>query len=357
MSTCEVIVPCYNYGRYLRSCVGSVLSQSGCDVRVLIIDDCSPDGSAAVAQAIAAEDRRVEVIAHGVNMGHIRTYNEGIDRVTAEYMLLLSADDLLAPGALARAIRLLEENPRVGFVYGRAIKFSDDAEAVAEPRGIKQSIWSGLDFIGEICARPECPVPTATAVVRTSVQRRIGGYRPELPHTGDFEMWLRFAANGDVGVLDAVQAFTRIHGGNMRNAYIADRMIGDYLQRYEALRTFFLGDWPALAGRGGLPALAYRRLAEDVLWDCARAFEEGAAEDADRLAQLARRIDPTIARSASWRKLTLKKAVGARAWRALAPLLTGARRLLSDRPASPAGARRLMNGIDTPGASWTPRNV
>src|SRR5690242_7106353 len=109
MRNCDVIIPCYNYGRFLHSCVKSVLSQTGCSVRALILNDCSADNSLEIARAIAAEDARVEVIHHEQNKGHIATYNEGIDWDRADYMLLLSADDLLAPGALSRAIDLMEE--------------------------------------------------------------------------------------------------------------------------------------------------------------------------------------------------------------------------------------------------------
>src|SRR3954454_20204410 len=73
-----VVVPCYNYGRYLEDSVGSVLSQSEVEVRVVIIDDASPDGSADVAKRIAERDSRVSLICHETNAGHIATYNEGL---------------------------------------------------------------------------------------------------------------------------------------------------------------------------------------------------------------------------------------------------------------------------------------
>jgi glycosyltransferase involved in cell wall biosynthesis len=353
MTRCDVIVPCYNYGRFLQACVDSVLGQPHCDVRVLILDDRSSDDSLAVARGIAARDPRVTVVHHAVNRGHIATYNEGIDWVSAKYMLLLSADDLLAPGALARALGLMETNSNVGFVYGRALKFSDESEAVAEPLASgepRSSVCKGIDFIKAVCATPVCPVPTATAVVRTSIQRRVGGYRAELPHAGDLEMWLRFAANGDVGVIDALQAFTRVHGENMRFAYLANRMIGDYRQRYEAFRIFFASEWASAVDIEKMSALAYRRLAEEVLWDAAHAFEEASDEHVETLARLAREIHPGIVRSSQWWKLSLKRLVGSRAWRGLAPAVAGAQKLLRFfRPARHAdgGAMRLMNGIDT----------
>jgi glycosyltransferase involved in cell wall biosynthesis len=353
VTRCDVIVPCYNYGRFLQACVDSVLGQPGCDVRVLILDDRSTDDSLAIARAIAARDPRVTVVHHPVNKGHIATYNEGIDWVSAKYMLLLSADDLLAPGALARALELMEANPNVGFVYGRALKFSRDSEAVAEPLACAQprsSVCKGIDFIKAVCATPVCPVPTATAVVRTSIQKRVGGYRPELPHAGDLEMWLRFAANGDVGMIDAVQAFTRVHGENMRFAYLANRQIGDYRQRHGVFRFFFASQWPAALGIEKLSALAYRRLAGEILADAAQAFEEDSGEHVDTLVRLAREVHPEIVRSAPWRKLWLKRLVGVRAWRSVAPAIAGARKLLrfsAPQPAPDAGASRLMNGIDT----------
>ncbi|WP_460807831.1 glycosyltransferase family 2 protein [Micromonospora zhanjiangensis] len=94
--TVSVVIPCYNYGHYLPECVHSVLSQSGVEVDVLIVDDASPDGSAEVARELSA-DPRVRLIAHRENRGHIATYNEGLAAVDGEYVVLLSADDLLSP--------------------------------------------------------------------------------------------------------------------------------------------------------------------------------------------------------------------------------------------------------------------
>src|SRR5437879_1536330 len=122
MSRVDVIIPCYNYAHYLRSCVESVLTQP-VDVRVLIIDDASPDDTTAVAASLAAADSRVEYRRHDVNRRHIATYNEGLDWASGDYTLLLSADDLLVPHALARAVHLLDSRPEVGFAYGRHLKF------------------------------------------------------------------------------------------------------------------------------------------------------------------------------------------------------------------------------------------
>src|SRR4051794_40019596 len=100
MSQVDVVIPCYKYAHFLPGCVGSVLAQDGVDVRVLVIDDCSPDDTAEVAAGLRAADPRVEFRRHAVNRGHIATYNEGLlEWAAGDYVLLLSADDMLTPGA------------------------------------------------------------------------------------------------------------------------------------------------------------------------------------------------------------------------------------------------------------------
>ena len=73
----------------------------------------------------------------------------------------------------------------------------------------------GSDFLEEACAGARNLVPTPTAVVRTTLQHKIGGYCADLPHSGDMAMWMKFAAHADVGFLNADQAYYRVHGNNM----------------------------------------------------------------------------------------------------------------------------------------------
>src|SRR6185295_4629726 len=89
MSSVSVIIPCYNYGRFLRQCLESVLTQEGPEVAVLIIDDASSDESAEVGGALARADGRVEFRRHDKNRGHIATYNEGLAWARGDYTVLL----------------------------------------------------------------------------------------------------------------------------------------------------------------------------------------------------------------------------------------------------------------------------
>jgi glycosyltransferase involved in cell wall biosynthesis len=294
MSLVDIVVPCYRYGKFLHDCIESIISQSVRDVRILIIDDASPDDSAAIARQVATWDRRIEVIVHPANQGHIATYNEGIAWASAPYFLLLSADDILLPGALERAVVVMEQDCRVGLTYGAHVDFS--SKPILAPSNLSSgACWTirpGLDLVREMCSSAGNPVVTATAIVRTDVQKKIGGYRPELPHTGDMEMWLRFGAHGPVAKTSSIQAGSRRHSANMSKA-IYETIVEDYLQRQAVFDIFFTEHGSTLPGANKLHRAAYCRLAERAFWTAFAQRCRGKSLISDELFNLAAQMRPS----------------------------------------------------------------
>jgi len=334
----DVVIPCYNYGRYLRQCVDSVLTQP-VPVRVLVIDDASPDGSGEVAEHMARGDARVTVIRHRTNHGHIRTYNEGIEWTAAEYMLLLSADDYLLPGALGRATSLMDERPDVTFSFGRTKDLIDpgpetcvnpltDAAFRAVLGESDSRIIGGAQFVRLIAdTRTINIVRTPTAVVRTTVQKRVGGYRPELPHAGDLEMWLRLAAYGSVGIIGHHQAVWRVHGRNMHRAYAGDRQLADLEQRKAAVDAVFLAAESPFHGDTTLHRALLSPLAEDALAHADGAVDDGNATLSERMTDFALRTNPRVRSTVRWWRVRAKQHVGVDGSRRVSTWLARVRRL------------------------------
>jgi glycosyltransferase involved in cell wall biosynthesis len=292
MAKVDVVVPCYNYGRFLEVCVRSVLEQSMGDLRVLIIDDASSDNSLLVATKLAEGDRRVSVVSHVQNQGHINTYQEGIAQASADYFLLLSADDMLVPGALERAAAIMDANPDVVLTYGKYIEWRD--ELPLPTINVQQSNdWVKQDFIRDSCEYGGCLVSTPTAIVRTSTQKAIGGYRASLPHSADLEMWLRFAAHGAVARIEAVQAIYRWHSSNMSSAYY-DRDLPDMQQRKEAFDIFFDEYGHRVVDARKLQERAVRVLAEKVFWSGIIRLCRGHIDSGRRLLRFAFNLDPSL---------------------------------------------------------------
>jgi hypothetical protein len=330
MPSLDVIVPCYRYAHFLRECVTSVLAETAFPVRVIIIDDASPDETPAVAAQLAREDSRVSYVRHTTNLRHIATYNEGIAWAQAEYVLLLSADDYMLPGALRRAVEFMEAHPHATFAYGQAI-LTPDSGVTAPPLPEPMATWreqDGQDFIREAVARGTINVvPTPTAVVRTAWQKKLGGYRPELPHSGDLEMWLRLAAHGSVGVYSGHLAVWRRHATNMQYEYYrADYRLPDLQQRKAAVDCFLETCGAVLPDQAALRRALLAPLALAALQEASGAFNDGREDMVQQLADFALSTGSEITRTPRWKLLALKRRIGMRLWRSVYPAFAWATR-------------------------------
>jgi hypothetical protein len=231
----SVVIPCYNYGHLLPEAVHSVLDQDGLDVDVLVIDDCSTDDSAEVAQNLARHVPQVNALNHQTNHGHISTYNEGLGLVRGDYVVLLSADDLLPRDALTRAVTLMEAHPRVGLVYGRPQSFTDTAPPPPPDSRAPThhwSVWPGDQWLRRITSTSRNVVLSPEVVMRREAWQQIGAYDPRLPHAADMAVWLQTALRWDIGRVNGpVQAFYRVHGANMHLNLSAGMMLTDLRER------------------------------------------------------------------------------------------------------------------------------
>lgn len=295
------VVPCYNYGRYLEACVGSLLSQEDVGIRVHVIDDASTDGSQEIAQMIGERDHRVQVTLHATNHGHIATYNEGLSAADSDYVVLLSADDMLAPGALARATALMDSFPSVGLVYGHPEPLTVNPP-VESGQLRNWSVWKGDRWIAAQCRRGLSIINSPEAVVRTSIQHQVGYYRPELPHSGDLEMWLRIADVARVGRINGVnQAYRRVHSDSMMSTGYGTLM-ADLEERIKAYDSFFCrSTLPDIRKKQLRHVVRHRMAAEALEWSAASA-EAGniPVMDIDDAVSLALDINPGAASSAAY---------------------------------------------------------
>lgn len=280
--TVSVVIPCYNYGRYLADAVASALDQRRLDVEVIIVDDASTDGSAAVARAIAAVDPRVEVLVHEHNAGHIRTYNDGLARCRGDYLVLLSADDRLPRDSLTRAVALMEHHPGVGLVYGHPDTFETEPDV---PRGGVQTwtVWPGQSWLRRVVRTGRNVIMSPEVVVRRAAWAEVDGYDPRLPHSADLAAWLRVAARWDVGRVNGeVQAHYRVHGDNMHLTSWSGALTD--LEERRLTFDLFLAETPDLpADASRLHARARRSLARTAR-GLAGADDMSGAERSDMLA-------------------------------------------------------------------------
>lgn len=326
MTRVDIVVPSYNYAHLLPECLESLFGQEGVQVRALVLDDTSTDDTPAVAARLRSQYPGLEYRRHERNAGHIATYNEGLlGWATAPYTLLLSADDLLAPGALQRAVEPMEQNADIGMVCGIALLF-ETAEDIARAPKFKNGVQALEPYVqlfetGALLRQSVQgnPVSTPTMVVRTELQRAVSGYAHELPHSADMEMWMRYASRGRVAVTRHVQAYKRLHGSNMSKGYFALRDLRERLKAFE----FALERDPEIFARHQLTREQIRRsVAEEALWIASSYCDVDEPAAARESLEFAREIWLPVTRSSAYRRAALKLRLGPR-------LATGARGLAS----------------------------
>jgi GT2 family glycosyltransferase len=285
MPVVDIAVPCYNYAHFLREAVDSILKQSLKNLRVLIIDNGSNDGSHDVARQLAGEDHRVEIRFFAQNVGPHACYNAAVDWASGDYFFLLDADDLLTPGSLERGVAIMEQNADIAFAYSTELfmGLNEDgyASARAAPTELAWRVTSGEEFIRQRCRDPRNIVGAPTVLRRTSVQKTIGHYRPSLPYTDDLEMWLRLATLGRVAEANMPQGIRRVHASQASEQY-REVPVRDFAERVAAFESFFVNEGAAMADARALLDLVKRTIGQEVFWYGLGRHREGDAENAVR---------------------------------------------------------------------------
>lgn len=316
MSSIDVVIPCYRYGRYLRECVESVLKQDVEQLRVLIVDDASPDETPEVGASLVHEDKRVGYVRNAVNAGHINTYNEGLAWAQAEYTLLLSADDCLMPGALARTLQFMDRHPQMALCFAEAVELHNHGQLKPVPSGIPGESGSEIvmdlpEFLRHcVAAGSSNIVCTPTAVVRTNYLKTLGFYRHDLPHSADFEMWLRLAAHGQVGFIKTPHAFYRRHDENMTLGYLNEKILADLKQRKAAFDIFQEENKHVVPDMAALYMTLLSHLAQHAVGIASMAFNENKVVLCNDICEYAVFIHPNVRKTRAWRLLQCKKVLG-----------------------------------------------
>ena len=171
MPKVSVIIPCYNYGRYLEEAVDSVLRQTFKDVEIIIVDDGSTEKETLDILNILGGMYPAITIIHQSN-GHLsNARNVGIRAAKGEYILPLDADDAIEPTMLERCVSVLDNCPSVGFAYTQVKLFGDRDEVWLSPEYNFYDLLQGNYIV-------------ATNLFRKKAWEEVGGYDESMREWG-----------------------------------------------------------------------------------------------------------------------------------------------------------------------------
>lgn len=226
--TISVVIPNYNYARYVGAAVDSALEQTCAPHEVVVVDNGSTDDSLDV---LAAYGDRIRVVQQE-NRGQAGARNSGMAECTGDLVAFLDADDVWLPDKLERQLALIE-SAGAGLVYCGLEAVGPDLEPlgdVVEPR------FRGW-VVNEFLTRPGVAVVVggeSTALVRRAVLDDVGQFDPELSISAGWDLWRRIATRYEVDFVDAPLVRYRQHGAG------AHRRLGDHYRdmRYAYRKLF-----------------------------------------------------------------------------------------------------------------------
>lgn len=230
----SVVIPAFNAAGTLDATLSSARGQSHRELEILVVDDGSTDGTAAIVEAHARQDARVRLIAQA-NGGVARARNNGIAQASGAFIAPLDADDLWHPDkTVLQLAALAAAGERAALAYGW-FRRVDEAGRVLPispyPAVSGRVLHRHIDwnFISN----------GSTPLIRTDVARAIG-YEPALHDAGnqgceDYLIQMRIAAEHDFALVPAFVTGYRRTPGAMSSGVA--RMLRSHLQAYGLLRA------------------------------------------------------------------------------------------------------------------------
>ena len=178
----SIIVPLYNYKKYIKDCIESILNQTYEEFELIVVDDCSIDGSYESAKKFVKKDKRIKVIKLNKNCGYSKAKNEGIILSRGKYITTLDADDMMTKNSLNIRIRSML-NHNVQFVYANAIKIIGHT-TLKQCYKIKNPVSDRSFGLYNIHAQ--------TIMLDREIFKKYGLFDENLRSRSDREMWWRF---------------------------------------------------------------------------------------------------------------------------------------------------------------------
>ena len=190
----SVVIPVFNGERFLPEAVESVLSQKYAPLEIIVVDDGSTDGTAAVARNLPGTVRYL----HQTNQGPAAARNRGIEQAQGDLIAFADADDLWPADKLELQLPWLIRDPKLDIVLGR----------------IQQVLLSETQ--SKQFGEPAFSVNLGSAVIRKSVFERVGLFDETMRYSEDVDWFMRAReAGATIKTIDAVTLFYRQHEQNM----------------------------------------------------------------------------------------------------------------------------------------------
>lgn len=276
-----VIMPTYNYGRWIRQAIESILAQTMGDFEIIVVDDGSTDDTPAILASFS--DARLRVVRQA-NAGTPAARNRGRAEARGQYLTWLDADDLWRPTFLEKHLTVLESEPELGFSFANFIRTQEGEllpgtqfdlvprlrELPLRPTRAGGGMLIDMDPFAALVPCPDLPAWMQASLYRREAMEGCFSKRGIRP-AEDLYLILQIYARGlKAAFVDEVLVEVRRHGNNSYNN--SDQI------REAVLRTLHLVNQD-IALTEEQRAILHRRIGNEYL---RRGWRHFWSHDADR---------------------------------------------------------------------------
>ena len=204
----SVVIPNYNYERYLCETIDSVLAQTYPDVEIIVVDDGSKDAS---KEILAGYGDKVRTIFQE-NQGVSATRNNGVKESSGEFIAFLDADDAWLPTKLEKQVGRFREDRSLGLVHVGVDEVDADGNSLVQRlEGVEGNVSATL-----LTSKREGVLGGGSGLmVPRSVFDEVGGFDLRLSTSADWDLFYRISEGYAVGFVPEILIRYRVHSSNM----------------------------------------------------------------------------------------------------------------------------------------------
>lgn len=238
----SVVVPSYNYEKYIEECLESIASQEYKMIELIIIDDFSKDNSVDVIKAFIDKYRQkkrfydIKFLRHNQNQGAHYTINEGIQAATGKYIAVINADDLYEKNRFAVMIsEMIRGNKQIAFSNIEVIDNKSDLAQGEEAENFR-AIQKRIDECGEVWKAlmiQNVAISTGNMIFTKELYKQLKGFR-KYKYIHDWDFILRATLIEEPLYVQGTKYLYRLHETNSFRELgnIADQEVQEVLTEF-----------------------------------------------------------------------------------------------------------------------------
>ncbi|MEO5570072.1 MAG: glycosyltransferase family 2 protein [Bacteroidia bacterium] len=186
----SVVMPCYNAEKYFIEAIDSIVNQTYKNLEIILINDGSTDGTAAMLGQYAKNDSRIKIINNPVNSGLIESLNIGVTAATGEYIARMDADDISVINRIEKIMTVFFLMKDIEVVSAANYRINLKGKVILQlvPKATKIKALKFVSFFST-------PIVHACVIVKSYVFKE-NPFNPDYIHSEDYELFSRLIFQG-----------------------------------------------------------------------------------------------------------------------------------------------------------------